>query len=70
MIYVMSGIGILVVIAIVMFGLSELGKPMPIPKKGSYAEYLSDDERLGVQCNADYDLAKKLAIGRGWKEET
>lgn len=66
LIYVISGIGILVVIATVIFGLSELGKPMPIPKEGSYAEYLSDEERLGVQCNADWELAKALAKERGW----
>ena len=66
MIYVMSGIGILVVIAIVMFGLSELGKPLSQPTKGSYAEYLSDEERLGVQCNTDWELAKALARERGW----
>lgn len=66
MIYVMSGIGILVVITIVIFGLLELGKPMRQPKKGSYAEYLSDEERLGVQTNTDWELAKALARERGW----
>lgn len=70
MIYVISGIGILVVITLIMYGLSELGKPMPPPRKGSYAEYLSDEERLGVQSNTDYELAKALARERGWKEET
>jgi len=69
MIYVISGIGILIVIAIIVFGLKELGKPMPTPPKGSYAEYLSDEERLGVQCNADYELAKTLARERGWNDE-
>ena len=70
LIYVISGIGILVVITLIVFGLSELGKPMPPPKKGSYAEYLSDEERLGVQCNADWELAKALARERGWVDGT
>ncbi len=66
MIYV---IGIFFVVAIIMAGLVELNAPMPPPKPGSYAEYLSDEERLGIQSNADWELAKKLAKERGWKME-
>lgn len=66
MIYVICGIGIIVVFAVMAFGFAELAKPMPPPPKGSHAEYLTDDERLGVQCSADLECAIKLARSRGW----
>jgi hypothetical protein len=66
-IYTLCGIGIIVVIALMAFGFAELGRPLPPPKEGSYAEYLSDEERLSVQSTADWELAKQSARERGWK---
>ena len=67
MIYVICGIGIIVVLGVMIFGMAELAKPMPPATEGSYAEYLTDDERLGVQCGADWECAVKLARSRGWR---
>lgn len=68
MIYVICAIGIIVVIGVMLCGLSALSAPMPDPPVGSYAKYLTDDERLSVQSHADWELAKDLARSRGWQE--
>lgn len=66
MIYAICGIGIILVICVMVFGLADLARPMPTPPEGSYAEYLTDEERLGVQCEADWRSAMELAKERGW----
>ena len=69
MIHVAIMVGILITIGATITAFLTIEFPMPPPPQGSWAEYLTDLERLGVQSNEDFKIAKEIARKRGWSYE-
>ena len=58
-----------VVVAATLFGLSQTKKPLPPPPANSFANYLSELERMSMQTQTDRDLCVLLALERGWQPD-